>query len=264
MVVPLQKFVKNMHRSYFIISFLLIQVLCFSQDTTTKELHVTGNIGVTNNGISIIPTFSLKQSAFNLSYSLSRGGRFSIDPDVRLTFDGKKGSGILWFRYKLKTNGNLKLNLGIHPAYNFGLRTISENGKTWQITQARRFIATEWVPTYFVNEHLHLGLYYLNGHGLQDDGPKNIHYVNFITGIDKVPLGAGYSFNITPQVYYLKSDKEDGYYFTSNIVFTKSNSPLVLMSMINKEIRSNVTGSVNFDWNISVLYNFRNKFRSYK
>ena len=46
------------------------------------------DFGITNNGISIIPTFSLKQPAFNLSYSLSRGGRFSIDPDLRLTFDG--------------------------------------------------------------------------------------------------------------------------------------------------------------------------------
>jgi len=99
---------------------------------------------------------------------------------------------------------------------------------------------------------------------LQDDGPKNIHYVNFSTGISKIPLFAGYSFNFSPQVYYLKSDQQDGYYFTSNVVLAKAKSPFVLMSMINKEIRSNVAGSVNFDWNVSVLYNFKNKFRSFK
>ena len=253
-----------MRKSLMVISFLMISLFSFSQDTTTKELYVSGNIGVTNNGISIIPTFSLKQPAFNLSYSLSRGGRFSIDPDLRLTFDGKKGGGILWFRYKLKTEGKFKVNVGIHPAYNFGLRTITEEGKSWKITQARRFIATELAPSYKVNEHLNFGIYYLNGHGLQDDGPKNINYVNFSTGISKIPLCSGYSFNISPQVYYLKSDKQDGYYFTSNVVLAKAKSPFVLMSMINKEIRSNVTGSVNFDWNVSVLYNFRNKFRSCK
>lgn len=252
-----------MRKSLWIISLLMFQLFSYAQDTTTKELFVSGNIGVTNNGISIIPTFSLKQPAFNLSYSLSRGGRFSIDPDLRLTFDGKKGGGILWFRYKLKKEGNFKLNVGIHPAYNFSLRTITEDGKSWTITQARRFIATEFVPTYVVNEHFHLGLYYLNGHGLQDDGPKNIHYVNFLTGIDKVPLGGAYSFNFSPQVYYLKSDKDDGFYFTSNLVLSKAKSPFVLMSMINKEIRSNVAGSINFDWNVSILYNFKNKFRSF-
>jgi hypothetical protein len=72
----------------------VIMLITFSlkaQDTSTKELIIKGNIGATNNGISIIPTFSLKQSAFNLSYSFSRGGKFSIDPDIRLTFDGRKG-----------------------------------------------------------------------------------------------------------------------------------------------------------------------------
>ena len=253
-----------MRKSLMGISFLMISIFSFSQDTTTKELYVSGNIGATTNGISIIPTFSLKQPAFNLSYSLSRGGRFSIDPDLRLTFDGKKGGGILWFRYKLKTEGKFKLNIGIHPAYNFSIRAITEEGKSFKITEAKRFIATEFVPSYIVNDHLNFGIYYLNGHGLQDDGPKNIHYVNFSTGISKIPLFSGYSLNFSPQLYYLKSDKEDGYYFTSNVVLAKANCPFVLMSMINKEIRSNVTGSVNFDWNVSVLYNFRNKFRSFK
>ncbi len=253
-----------MRRGLIVFSLFLFTQVGFAQDTSTKEFHVSGNIGITNNGISIIPTFSLKQPAFNLSYSLSRGGRFSIDPDIRLTFDGRKGGGILWFRYKLKTEGKLKVNVGIHPAYNFSLRTITEDGKSWKITQARRFIATEVVPSYKVNDHLNFGIYYLNGHGLQDDGPKSIHYVNFSTGINKIPLFSDYSFSISPQVYYLKSDKEDGYYFTSNIVFAKAKSPFVLMSMINKEIRSNVAGSVDFDWNVSLLYNFRNKFRSYK
>ena len=253
-----------MRKSVMIISFLLGCLLSFSQDTTSKEFHVSGNIGVTNNGISIIPTFSLKQSAFNLSYSLSRGGRFSIDPDLRLTFDGRKGSGIVWFRHKLKTEGKFKVNIGIHPAYNFALRTITEEGKSRSITQARRFIATELAPSYKVNNHLNFGLYYLKGNGLQDDATKSLHFVNFITGINKIPLFFGYSFNIAPQLYYLKMDDQDGYYFNSNIVLAKQKSPFTLMYMINKEIRSNVAGSVNFDWNVSLIYNFSNKYRSFK
>ena len=253
-----------MRKSLMVLSFLMVSIFSFSQDTSTKELHVSGNIGVTNNGISIIPTFSLKQSAFNLNYSLSRGGRFSIDPDIRLTFDGKKGSGIVWFRYKLKTEGKFKLNICIHPAYNFAIRTITEEEKPLKITQARRYVATEFAPTYKVNDHLNFGIYYLKGTGMQKDGPQNIHFINFITGISKIPLFSGYSFNITPQLYYLKSDKQDGYYFNSNVVLAKQKSPFVLMYMINKEIRSNVAGSVNFDWNVSFLYNFSNKFSSFK
>jgi len=253
-----------MRKSLMIISLLLVSLFSFSQDTAIKEFHVSGSIGVTNNGISIIPTFSLKEPAFSLMYSLSRGGRFSIDPDIRLTFDGRKGSGIVWFRYKLKTEGKFKVNIGIHPAYNFALRTITEEGKPLKITQARRFIATEFAPSYKVNDHLNFGIYYLKGTGMQKDGPQSVQFVNFITGITKIPLFSSYSFNVTPQVYYLKSDKDDGYYFNSNVVLAKQNSPFVLMYMLNKEIRSNVAGSVNFDWNLSLLYNFKNKFKSYK
>ena len=50
-----------MRKSLWIISLLMFQLFSYAQDTTTKELFVSGNIGVTNNGISIIPTFSLKQ-----------------------------------------------------------------------------------------------------------------------------------------------------------------------------------------------------------
>jgi hypothetical protein len=253
-----------MRKSLMIISLLLVSLFSFSQDTSSKEFHVSGSIGVTNNGISIIPTFSLKEPAFSLLYSFSRGGRFSIDPDIRLTFDGRKGSGLLWFRYKLKTEGKFKVNIGIHPAYNLALRTITEEGKPLVITQARRFIATEFAPTYKVNNHLNFGIYYLKGTGLQKDGPQSVHFVNFITGVTNIPLTSGYSFNVTPQLYYLKSDKQDGYYFNSNVVLAKQNSPFVLMYMLNKEIRSNVAGSVNFDWNISLLYNFKNKFKRFK
>jgi hypothetical protein len=137
-------------------------------------------------------------------------------------------------------------------------------GKPLKITQARRYVATEFAPSYKVNDHLNFGVYYLKGTGMQEDGPQNIHFVNFITGISKIPLFSGYSFNITPQLYYLKSDNQDGYYFNSNLVLAKQKSPFVLMYMVNKEIRSNVAGSINFDWNISLLYNFSNKFRSFK
>ena len=221
--------------------FLLFSVVTNAQnDSIPKELHINGNVGVTNNGISIIPTFSLKEPAFNLSYSFSRGGKFSIDPDIRLTFNGRKGGTILWFRYKFIKDGKFRLTAGIHPAMNFGIKSITENGKTWEITQARRFVATEIVPRYIVNDHLSFGMYYLRGVGMQDDGPKKIHYVNFSTGFNNIPLGEGFHLNVSPQVYYLKSDNEDGYYFTSTVSMTKAKSPLMLMYMMNKEINTNV------------------------
>ena len=265
--MPICIFAKNKYFVKRIITlfFILISVVSSAQnDSISNQFNYGGNIGLTNNGISIIPTFSLNAPAFVTSISFSNGGKFSIDPDLRLTLDGRKGGAMLWFRYKVLKDSKFKLTVGAHPAYNFALKTITENGKTWEITQARRFWATEIVPALVINNHFALGLYYLNGHGLQDDGPTSTHFVTFSPAFTSLSLGGNYSFNVNPQVYYLKVDKEDGYYLSGNASISNNKSPLVIMGSYNKEIHTNITGSKNFDWNITLLYKFNNRYTKIK
>ena len=252
-------------KKYLLLTFFLISLSSFAQkDTLPSEYQINGNIGVTNNGISIIPTFSLKAPAFNTSFSFSKGGKFSIDPDVRLTFDGTKGGAMLWFRYKLVDDKKFHLTIGAHPAYNFALRSVSENGKTWNISQARRFWATELAPNYTFNDHFTIGLYYLNGHGLQEDGPKMTHFVTFSPSFMNLSLGGNYIFNLNPQVYYLQVDKEDGFYLSGSAIIANKKSPISLMYTYNKEIHTNITGSMNFDWNVTLMYGINSTFKRTK
>ena len=256
---------QTMVKNIVLISFLLSSLLVKAQsDFLPKEFRIVGNVGVTNNGISIIPTFSLKAPALNATFSISKGGRFSIDPDVRLTFDARKGGGMVWFRYKIAKDKKLRFTVGAHPAYNLALRTITENGKSWTITQTRRFVATELAPSYSFNKHFGLGAYYLHGNGLQKDGPISTHYVNLSMPITGVPLGTNLLWSFSPQVYYLQVDREDGFYLTGNTVISSKKSPFALMALYNKEIRTNIAGSKNFDWNISLLYTFNNKYKLVK
>jgi len=251
-------------RKIFTPLFIVLSVLANAQtDSLSNEIHLNGNVGVTNNGISIIPTFSLQAPAFNTTFSLSKGGKFSIDPDLRLTFDGTKGGGLIWFRYKLVENKKFNLTIGAHPAFNLALKTITENGKTWTITQYRRFVATEVAPSYTFNNHFALGLYYLHGNGFQNDGPLNTHFVNFSASIMRLSIGGNYLLNLIPQAYYLQVDKEDGFYSTGNLIIANKKSPYSVMATYNKEIRTNITGSRNLDWNVSLLYSF-NKVYSKK
>jgi len=117
---------KNL-KGHIIVLLTVVHFSVIAQDSTStiKPYIVAGNIGVTNNGISIIPTFSLKQPAFNFTGSLSRGGRFSLDPDVRLTFDGRKGGAMLWLRYKLVEGKKFNFRIGAHPAFNFALKSVN-------------------------------------------------------------------------------------------------------------------------------------------
>ncbi len=249
---------------FIFVLIFVVKAKSFAQDSTSKPYVVAGNFGITNNGISIIPTFSLKQPAFNLTTSLSKGGKFSLDPDVRLTFDGRKGGAMLWFRYKVVASKKFNFRVGAHPAFNLALKTVTEGNKSWTITQARRFVATELAPSYTFNNHFSIGAYYLHGNGLQTDGPISTHFVNFSTAFSNINLGGDYAFNFTPQVYYLQVDQQDGFYLTGNVILSNKKSPFSFMYLYNKEIRTNITGSKNLDWNVTLMYNFNKAFKSLK
>jgi galactose mutarotase-like enzyme len=244
---------------FFIVSFVHLNAQ-ESSDSSIKKLLISGNVGVTNNGISIIPTFSLNKPAFNATYSFSRGGRWSLDPDLRMTFDMRKGGVMFWLHYKVSNTGKLRLNVGAHPALNFAIRSVTENGKTWSITQSRRFIGTEIFPHYIVNKHMMFGIYYLKGFGLQKDGPVNSHFVALNSTIAGIPLFGNVTLSLNPQAYYLKLDKEDVFYLSSNITLSKPNSPFALASTMNKEISTKITGSKNFVWNLTLQYHFNKKY----
>ena len=241
---------------FFCISVPLAQS---TNDSTSRPLHINGSIGLTNNGISIIPTFSLNAPATIFNFSIYKN-KFSFDPDVRVTLDGRKGGMIFWFRYKFIQSGKLSISGGAHPAYNLALKTITENGKTWNITQARRFFAYEINTNYKISEHISIGPYLLRGMGLQKDGPKSTYFLALNTNFSNLKLGNQFRFSWTPQFYYLHLDKNDGVYLANNFKFSHDKSPFSLQSVMNKEIRTNITGGKKFAWNLILSYSFRHSY----
>lgn len=242
-----------------LVLFILTGLHAAEIDTTAKPLNINGSIGLTNNGISIIPTFSLNAPSMLYNFSISKN-RLSFDPDIRATLDGRKGGMLFWFRYKFIKDKKINLSAGIHPAYNFALRTITENGKSWQITQARRFIAYEIAPTFVVSKHLSFGPYLLRGMGLQKDGPVSTYFLAFNTNISNLTIGQHVKFSWTPQVYYLYLGSQEGLYLANNFRLTHDNSPFALSSVMNKELKTNIAGSKKFAWNLILSYSFANAY----
>lgn len=241
------------------ILYVSITIAQTNSDSTTKPLQINGTIGLTNNGISIIPTFSLNAPATLFNFSI-RKNRLSFDPDIRLALDGRKGGMLFWFRYKFIQQKKFNLSAGIHPAYNFALRTITESGKTWQITQARRFIAYEIAPSFVLSKHLSVGPYLLRGMGLQKDGPISTVFLAFNTNISNLALGSHVRFSWTPQFYYLYLDKKEGFYMANILRLSHTKSPFSLQSVMNKEFTSTISGSKNFAWNIILNYSFGHQY----
>ena len=223
--------------------------------------NFSGLVGLTSNGLSIIPTFSLNAPAYNFLLSVSKN-KFSFDPDIRMTLDGRKGSMVFWFRYKAVTSKKYSLGVGAHPAFNIQTREILDprNRQLSEISQLRRFIAAEINQGYQVSNNLRVGVYYLKGFGLQTDAVKSSHFLTLNTTISNVKLGGGTSLQFTPQFYYLKLDKEDGFFYTHTISISKKDLPFLLQSTINKDIKTNITGGDRLQWNISLFYSFNRKY----
>ncbi len=239
-----------------LVHFFLLTTLCsFSQkiDSAQNIIHFKGATTITNNGISLIPTFSLGKPAAILDFSITKK-RLSFEPQLRFAIkDAKPWSFIFWARYKIVNTAKFKMSLGAHPSFVFQNTTIIENAVSKNVILTRRFLATELFPNYILSKNVSVGLYYLYGHGL-DETARN-HFLAITGSISNIKLGKKYLFKAVPQFYYLRLTGNDGIYVTSTFTLSKKNFPFAVQSIINQTIQSNIVSS-NFVWNASLVYSF--------
>jgi hypothetical protein len=249
-----------------IISFLAILqniVNAEAIDSTSKTATFSGSVGITNNGFSIIPTFSLNSPAtiINLAW---RKNRFSFEPDIRLVPNLSKGGLLFWFRYRLVDNKKFTLRTGAHPAFSLIRRNADVNGKSTEITEMLRFGAIEIVPNYQITQNWGIGAFYLQGKGLQKHGPQNTKALFLNTNLSNIKLSDDFLLRLIPQMLFLKVDNTTGSYFTGTSILSNKKSPFSLQGTINKTINSNIAGNKDFMWNIMLAYGFNREYRRVK
>ena len=248
----------------FLLSVLVLfcSYLSYAQsvDSTQTPTVFSGNVGFTNNGFSIIPSFSLNAPAFvaNLSF---RKKKFSFEPDIRLVPNAEKGGLIWWVRYRLVDNKKFGFRIGAHPAFTLIRRKDVEDGKTKEITEMLRFLAFEAVPSYQINKKLGVSTMYLQGNGLQNHGPQLTRVLFLNTNITNIGLGKNLYFNLFPSVYFLYTDGYRGDYFTVTGAIFHKKLPFSLQSTINQTFKSDIPDNQNFMWNITLNYNFKKIYK---
>lgn len=216
----------------------------------------SGSLGFTNNGFSIIPSFSFNDPASIVLLSWKKK-KFSVDPEFRVIPSGEKGSILLWFRYHAIEGKRFSLRIGAHPAVNWFPNTIMQNGISEELIRLRRFFAWELAPVYRISNHWQAGIYYLQGNGLQVNGPQTTHFVNLNTTIANIGISKTIHLTLTPAIYYLYVDKNDGVFFTASASLGSSKHPFLLQSTINQKLVSNIPDTKSFMWNVGVAYTFR-------
>ncbi|WP_242617449.1 hypothetical protein [Cecembia calidifontis] len=144
---------KGKLRLYFVsealaLFFVIISNQIFAQNqNSTESNHFRGNISITNNGLSLIPVFSLNRPAAIFELSLG-GERLSFDPELRFALDGKPWSFIFWWQYKIIKSEKFRLHIGAHPAFIFEDVLMDDGtGTMVETMEVKRFFAGEISPS---------------------------------------------------------------------------------------------------------------------
>ena len=242
---------------------LFIWVDTQAQDeSSTKELIFSGKINVTNNGFSFIPLFSLGKPATTINLSLT-GKRLSFDPQFRFDLDGMKPWSFLFvWHYKLIQKERFQVRLGSYfPAYAFTKLDYTRNSRAVQVLTPQRFFIWTTFFNYTLSEKINLGLFYLNGKGLEEiDQTDRGNFISLRVSVKNINLSKSFSLSFNPEIYFLKIDSNQGYYVAQTLSLKHSKFPISLSTTMNKAINSSIKAK-NFDWNIGLNYVFRGSYQ---
>lgn len=252
----LKQFYKGKPSLGVILLFFLISLNAVAQEEDKIKMldYFRGEVHLTNNGISLVPTFSVNKPA-TLIYLYMGKDKLSFEPDMRFTLEGKPWSFLFWFRYRPITTEKFSLRVGVHPALNFRTIDVVSDGREKEVIETRRFVAAELVPSYSISKNTSVGMYYLYSYGF-DDSQKHTHYIAANSSFRNLNVFSDYYLDITPQFYYLRLDERDGTYAAAFVKFRKKDFPLALGAIFNQTLNTVINPEDHLVWNVSLEYRF--------
>lgn len=240
----------------FLIFAFVSSVYAQPKDST---FFFRADLSVTNNGFSIIPAFTLGDPAAFLDLKMGNK-RLSFEPQFRYALEGRPWSFVFIYRYKAIIKPKFQLTFGGHlPGINYITKTVDVSGIQEPLSVARRFLALEIIPTYKFSDHVSMGMYYLRGHGFQKHGPQDSHFLSLQGNFNKIKLAGKSYLSFNPQAFYLKVDKDDGYYINATTTWGIQDFPLSVSAIVNKAIESEIAAQ-DFDWSINLIYTLNRNF----
>lgn len=226
-------------------------------DSTQTPNFFRGQITATNNGVSLIPSFSLGRPAVLFDLNVDKG-RLNFDPMIRFGMDGKPWTFVFWWRYKLIQQKKFTLGVGAHPSVVFREVSVLNNGIQKEYLTAQRYFAWELSPTFIANKNASFGLYYLGSKGLTKDIVQNTTFLAARSNL-VLPLSNTMILNLIPQFYYLKMDEKDGVYVNATANIFKKGFPFSLNAIVSKALQTEIAGK-DFLWSIGLIYNINKTY----
>jgi hypothetical protein len=245
----------------YTVAILFFFKICAAQkkDTTVNTTaFFKGQITLTNNGVSLVPAFTLGRPAALFDLNMGKG-RFSFDPMIRFALDGKPWAFIFWLHYKPIIKKKFTLNVGANPSVVFrDVAVITNTGATQNYLTAQRFFAFEVVPTFIINKNVSISVQSLNGYGLT---PDVLQHNNFLAVRSSIilPIQNKFTLNLIPQFFYLKMDGRSGTFTNATINLYKNKFPISVNAVVSQALSGNILGN-KFLWSVGAVYNINQNY----
>ena len=128
------------------------------------------------------------------------------------------------------------------------------------VTTVNRYLAGEIYPNYSITSNISTGLHLLHAYCLEKDMIKHTSMVTVRLNFTNLKLSEQFYMRLYPQVYYLRMDENDGFYFTSTLTLAKKDFPLSVSSLVSTPFQTTIPQNKNLIWNVSLTYSFNKEY----
>jgi hypothetical protein len=226
--------------------------LCFSQeknDTLKNKLEPYLSFSLNSNGIAPIPAFSLDKPAIIANVGIAKG-RFSFDPGLAYSLQGKAWYIDSWLHYKIIMRPKFELRLGLN--FSTFCSGFSVNGE--KIQMAERYFTFSFTPTYKFSRVSSLSFDYWSDNGQEKTSIKG-HFFDLVYDRSEISLGKKALMGINLMLFYINySGNNDGLFISPRISLGIRNFPSSLFIQASQSIVTDILPFPGFRWNLGINY----------
>ncbi len=217
------------------------------------KTEITGNAQITNNGISPVPAFSLGKPAIMTLLNIAKG-RFSFSPAFNYSIDGKPWSSNNWFRYKFPGQ-RLNFQIGVNWSLFFRKREIFEDGRSFEIQEANKYLENEVALSYKISEKSSLYFTWWHDQGIDIDAVRYGNFYSLAASLPQWPISKKLKLSLSPNFFYLENAIPfEGVFISAVAKVSREKWPVYLTLQGVQPLW--VRPDANSSWNIGLNFGF--------
>ncbi len=245
-----------------LILFFVMLVLSISysyahvnSDTTKVSTVFSGSVQLTNNGISLVPAFSLGAPALMAFFEAKRR-RFSYCPQFSFDSEGKPWYMNQWLRYQVVDGHKFSYRSSISYSFLYKPSEEVKDGIVTPIIKIDRNVIFEQLMVAQITAKKALVLVHLHGMPTTKEG-INLDLMTIGTSTKAIKLASKVTMDIVPSIFYLTyTGGNEGVFTTENISFHYEKLPVSIGFQATEPLWMKNLHVESFNWALSAIYSF--------